>query len=68
MVSPLWWIALGVVVVALAPLYLAGRRVARELDDLRRSVRGLAEVRPALDALRNAVTALTRDLEDLGPR
>ena len=67
-VTPLWWIPLGVVAVAVVPLFRAGRRVRLELAALRRSVAGLRELRPAIRRVRHEVDLVRSDLEGLGHR
>jgi hypothetical protein len=47
-VSAVWWILLGLGPVGSVLLYLAGRRVSRELAALRESTGALQAVRPAV--------------------
>ena len=66
--SALWWVPVGVGVVALPPLYWLARRVAAELESLRSSVAALSDLRPAVIAVESDATSVRRALENLRQR
>jgi len=63
--SALWWIAVGVGVAALPPLYWLNRLVAAELVALRAAVARLGDLKPAVAAVESDANEVRRALENL---
>jgi hypothetical protein len=64
MVSDLWLVPAIVLAVSLWPLLAATRLVAAELNDFRRAVGALAELRPALAVVQEDVARAQRALQN----
>jgi hypothetical protein len=65
-VSALWWLPLGLAVVAVVSLYLASRSIGRQLVALRASVEALRRLQPAVEEVRIDAERTGRALKNKG--